>query len=359
MWRAASARRALAAARGATLAAAGTEPPASAAASMALVGPAGAAHTSAGRRWVSVAAALPPSTAAAANAALTGGGAAPLVSPAVRSSAATPDAFLSAMPRGAYSNARTVGGAADAAVFELDRHIERVAASGALMGLEWVTPDAMQALVPPACKAALDEVVRANGHLGNTRDAKLTLLAAEDGKLHVHASLLPPVRSGHIVCCVAGSPRENAAAKDSSWAEERQALERSMPRYAEELLLTNESGEVLEGAGSNFFAVAMDGEVWTADEGVLKGSIRDAVLGVCADEGIAVRLSPPKLQDAAMGLWEGALITSTSRLAMPVDFVELGESFGSKQVALEHGGLAHHLARAVAARVQNEAVVLR
>ena len=120
-----------------------------------------------------------------------------------------------------------------------------------------------------------------------------------------------------------------------------------------------EGGEVLEGAGSNFFAVAMDGEVWTADEGVLKGSIRDAVLGVCVDEGIAVRLSPPKLQDAAMGLWEGALITSTSRLAMPVDFVELGESFGSKQVALEHGGLAHHLARAVAARVQNEAVVLR
>ena len=47
-----------------------------------------------------------------------------------------------------------------------------------------------------------------------------------------------------------GSPRENAAAKDSSRAEERQALERSMPSYAEELLLTNESGEVLEGAGS-------------------------------------------------------------------------------------------------------------
>ena len=59
-----------------------------------------------------------------------------------------------------------------------------------------------------------------------------------------------------------------------------------------------------------------------------------------------------------MPRWACGLITSTSRLAMPVDFVELGESFCSKEVALEHGGLAHHH-RAVAARVQNEAVGLR
>ena len=120
----------------------------------------------------------------------------------------------------------------------------------------------------------------------------------------------------------------------------------------------------MEGLSSNFFALSAAGEVVTADEGVLGGTIRELVLQAraalrqhaarcaasaaalrpvparaargpagrrprrprrprapppqaCADEGIPVRLEPPLLADA--GRWGGAFISSTSRLLLPAD----------------------------------------
>jgi hypothetical protein len=47
-----------------------------------------------------------------------------------------------------------------------------------------------------------------------------------------------------------------------------------------EVLLVDDRGAVEEGMSSNFFAVA-NGVVYTADEGVLKGTVRELVLQVC------------------------------------------------------------------------------
>lgn len=55
----------------------------------------------------------------------------------------------------------------------------------------------------------------------------------------------------------------------------------------------------------------------TAGEGILEGTVRRLLLEVCGREGTPVVLSPPRLADA--GRWEGALISSTSRLLLPVD----------------------------------------
>jgi branched-subunit amino acid aminotransferase/4-amino-4-deoxychorismate lyase len=87
------------------------------------------------------------------------------------------------------------------------------------------------------------------------------------------------------------------------------------------LLVHPHSGDVLEGASSNVFAI-VGGEVYTAEEGVLHGSVRDTVLAACRDNGVPVHLRPPP--GGAAGVvdgWEGALISSTSRLAMPLDAV--------------------------------------
>ena len=83
-----------------------------------------------------------------------------------------------------------------------------------------------------------------------------------------------------------------------------------------ELLLLGEGGELLEGSQTNFYAL-IDGAVHTADEGVLAGTVRRLILEVCEREGIPVALQPPTLDSAHR--WEGALISSTSRLALPVD----------------------------------------
>jgi len=59
--------------------------------------------------------------------------------------------------------------------------------------------------------------------------------------------------------------------------------------------------------------------VWTAGEGVLEGTVRRLVLEVCEKNGILVVLQPPLLSD--LERWEGAFISSTSRLALPIDWI--------------------------------------
>lgn len=49
---------------------------------------------------------------------------------------------------------------------------------------------------------------------------------------------------------------------------------------ANEVVLVDEAGNMEEGMSSNFFAV-QGGTVLTADEGVLKGTVREIVLRVC------------------------------------------------------------------------------
>ena len=121
-------------------------------------------------------------------------------------------------------------------------------------------------------------------------------------------------------------------------------------------------GELLEGTQTNFFAV-VNGALHTAGEGVLEGTVRRLALEVCSREGIEVVLRPPRLAELAD--WEGALISSTSRLLLPVDEVYVpreGEPavdadrarvFASSDSDSDggDGGLARRLQRLVAAEV--------
>jgi branched-subunit amino acid aminotransferase/4-amino-4-deoxychorismate lyase len=79
--------------------------------------------------------------------------------------------------------------------------------------------------------------------------------------------------------------------------------------------------------------------VHTAGEGVLLGTVRDLVLQVCREEGIPVSDIPPRIHDIPS--WEGCMITSTSRLCLPVDrlFVNIPGMSPSTHT-FEQGGLA-------------------
>jgi len=72
---------------------------------------------------------------------------------------------------------------------------------------------------------------------------------------------------------------------------------------------------VLEGLSSNFFSV-LDGVIYTAGAGVLLGSVRNVVISVCQQHGIPLKLEAPRIADRCR--WQGAFITSTSRLVLPV-----------------------------------------
>ena len=157
-----------------------------------------------------------------------------------------------------------------------------------------------------------------------------------------------------------GAPRSNAAAKDSSWVRERAPLEALMAASAvgpvNELLLLEGGRYALEGSQTNFFAVE-GGALVTAGDGVLFGTVRRLALEVCAREGVPVEFRAPDVK--AAGTWDGALVSSTSRLLLPVDELYApaeGEPSrpGDLLRAFDNGdgALAARLAALVAAEVE-------
>lgn len=119
---------------------------------------------------------------------------------------------------------------------------------------------------------------------------------------------------------VAGLPRQNAAAKDSAWVRERKAIYGAMPTDVEEIVLMDPTTHaLLEGSQTNFYAIR-GGTVYTADDGILKGTVRSLVLEVCAASGVPVALTPPSLDEVEE--WDGCFISSTSRLVLSARSIE-------------------------------------
>ncbi|KAF1320216.1 Thioredoxin-like protein, partial [Globisporangium splendens] len=250
--------------------------------------------------------------------------------------------FILVYPRGAYTAARTVE---QTKIFDYDGHIKRLVDSTLVMQSKQEasgTSDAVssaaavEAVLRPrteaTLRAAMEEfhqqfgaepaeeykitvlVCNAEGD-----DASTTTISAKDDPLkatdvYCHVGLLPPIRSGRVKLVIAGSPRENASAKDSAWVRERKAIYDAMSPDVEEVILMEPATHLLlEGSQTNFYAIR-GGAIYTAEDGILKGTVRSLVLEVCQEHGIPVVLTPPSLDD--IGEWEGCFISSTSRLVL-------------------------------------------
>ena len=281
--------------------------------------------------------------------------------------AQTAKAWLQASPSGAYTTARTCRGK----VFEWSAHVQRTADS---IGQMAPVGDAAALVKDPSLlrrrlDGAAGTVVEAYRAQNDADELKLTFLVSWDDTgattVAAHASPLPPLPPRPVRVETRGAPRANAAAKDSAWVSERAPLEALQAATevgaVNELLLAAE-GRVLEGAQTNFFAI-LDGTLVTAGDGVLFGTVRRLALEVCARERIPVVLEPPDLKDVAK--WEGCLISSTSRLLLPVDeLYQPAEGAPSKAGNLVRafdnapGSLAARLQDLVAAEVKAHSEVV-
>jgi branched-subunit amino acid aminotransferase/4-amino-4-deoxychorismate lyase len=96
----------------------------------------------------------------------------------------------------------------------------------------------------------------------------------------------------------------------------------------------------------------LNGTVITApSEMVLTGTVLKLLLAVCAEEKIPVRRECPLLKDLAK---YSVLITSTSRLALPVKMVFMTDG---QAVQIEtKAGLMQHLVEQVRLRIEAESV---
>ena len=247
--------------------------------------------------------------------------------------------FLKTKPSGAYTTARTCCGGTR--IFEWSAHVARTASTAAAMlgSIDTGSAQVVQcvgtadALRPKLDKNVAAAVAAYRSHHAKKKDCELritVLVTWESAAVEIaaHVAPLPPVPAPPVRVEVRGSARSNALAKNSAWVSERAPLEALMRAGEEnvggsinELLLTEPgTGSILEGSQTNFFAI-VGGKVYTAGEGVLAGTVRRVALEVCAREGVDVVLAPPNIAEARKGDWEGALISSTSRLLLPIDEV--------------------------------------
>eukprot|EP00854_Cymbomonas_tetramitiformis_P008956 gene8956-10611_t len=129
---------------------------------------------------------------------------------------------------------------------------------------------------------------------------------------------------------VEGGGRKLARSKDSYWAQERLPLERLKGDSFAEVILSKGDGGLLEGLVSNLFIVlGPDTEgtaansdnkslprIQTAEEGVLEGTMRAAVIRACHECGYTIEYKRPHARDEP--LWQEAFLCGTGRLVQPI-----------------------------------------
>jgi len=140
--------------------------------------------------------------------------------------------------------------------------------------------------------------------------------------------------------------RHNPSAKTTDWIHDRKTLEDAMPNGIYDTFLLTPDGDMLEGLGSNFYAI-LNGELRTAGEGVLAGISRKIVFAICEDI-LPLRKEAVHVDDIPQ--FSEAFLTSSSRGIIPVveiDGIVIGDGqVGAKTKALRQAyqtWMAEHL----------------
>jgi len=107
--------------------------------------------------------------------------------------------------------------------------------------------------------------------------------------------------------------------KNYHWLDLIAGLFDAYDRGADNVVLTDGAGNVVEGPGFNVFAVTA-GRVVTPDRGVLEGITRRSAIELCAEIGVPVTTVP--LSAAVLKSAAEAFVTSTAGGIMPVTRVD-------------------------------------
>jgi branched-subunit amino acid aminotransferase/4-amino-4-deoxychorismate lyase len=205
-------------------------------------------------------------------------------------------------------------------VLKFDAHLDRMENSARLANI----PLHLNRL---RLRNALREMILASG-FGDVRFRVTVGADAPEVFIITLEPFVPPSADviAHGVACmtIPNSARENPLIKSTQWMHERDGMKKS---DAYEILLLDENGAILEGTGSNFYAIDA-GILHTAGEGVLGGIARTIVLEI-APAILPVSLSPVMVDDVM--ILQEAFITSSSRGIIPVVSID-GQMVGDGQV---------------------------
>jgi len=122
------------------------------------------------------------------------------------------------------------------------------------------------------------------------------------------------INKGVRCITAANRARHHAEAKTTDWMHNRKALADAMPEGIYDTFLLDKNGYMLEGLGANFYAI-LDGKLWTAGEGVLKGISQQIVFEIAPD---IVPVQKEAAHVTQIANFEEAFLTSSSRGIIPV-----------------------------------------
>ena len=125
----------------------------------------------------------------------------------------------------------------------------------------------------------------------------------------------PEVKSNGVMVATVKITRRNPKSKTSDWMSKRAEAKASMPPDAYEGIIVNDADELLEGFGSNFYAV-WNGKLYTADDDAVLGGISRKIVFSIAPELLSIERSPIRLQDILA--IDEAFLTSSSRGIVPI-----------------------------------------
>ena len=203
---------------------------------------------------------------------------------------------------------------------QLSDHLRRLEQSMALLNWRYVLDEGAvrralhQVCVAyghPEARVRIDVLARPASELGSDSRVLLTLAPFEPPPAAVY-------EEGARLRLARQLQRRKPRAKTADFVLARRNYPLNTAKAYEYLLLGDEE-RLLEGSGSNFYAVR-DGSVLTAGDGVLEGITRKIVLQLVAKAGIDLQLHAARLDEVAQ--LDEAFLSSSSRGLVPVREIE-------------------------------------
>lgn len=209
-------------------------------------------------------------------------------------------------PIGIYTVTRTYN---RNAALKLDAHLDRLEESARLenipLGLDRAT-----------LRAALRAMIDQSGY----PESRFRITIPQQQPDHIIITLEPfagipaEVKQNGVVVATIEISRDNPQAKETQWMAKREAAKaNAMAAY--EYIIVNEQHQLLEGFGSNFYAILED-TLWTAPDGTVLGGISRQIALEIAPSVLPIR-QQAITQDQINAL-QGAFLTSSSRGIVPI-----------------------------------------
>lgn len=229
----------------------------------------------------------------------------------------TLDEASALIPDGAYTTFRTYDN--HRRVIGLTSHLERLKES--TLGLAANLPvNSAQIVVNPAgIRACLYGVLDQFSAPAEVRVRLSVDLTRQPGTIYIAIQALQPlppqIYAAGVHLASSGLSRRQPTLKQTSFITESQFQRQHMPPGIFELLLLDETGAILEGMTSNFFAVRQ-GTIYTASTDILAGVTRKILLEIISQAGLPVVFETVKIN--SLETLDEAFITSSSRGVVPV-----------------------------------------